>query len=169
MDVQAAFLHAYETYADAIFRHCYFRVYHREQAKDLMQQTFLRVWQALGQGTEVENLRAFLYKVANNLIIDEARKKREQVSLEVLEESGFEPSSNPRPALEKGIDHQAIRPYLDQLDEKHREVVIMRYIDDLAPKEIAEILGESANVVSVRLHRAVDKLRRLIPSYVLSL
>ncbi len=169
MDVQDAFLKAYETYADAIFRHCYFRVYHREQANDLMQQTFMRTWQTLVQGTEIENLRAFLYKVANNLIIDEARKKREQVSLDGLEESGFEPSTNPRPELEKSLDHQALYPYLQQLDEKHREVVIMRYIDDLSPKEIAQVLGESANVISVRIHRAIERLRHLIPSYVLSL
>lgn len=169
MNVQEEFLKAYESFADAIFRHCFFRVYQHEQAKDLTQQTFMKVWQYLASGNQVENLRALLYKTANNLIIDESRKKRETVSLEGLEEKGMEPSDNPRSKWEAGLDHECLLPYLTQLDEKSREVVVMRYIDDLSPKEIATILEETPNVVSVRLHRAMTQLRKLIPSYVLPL
>ncbi len=49
-----------------------------------------------------------------------------------------------------------------QLDATHRDVLIMRYVDNLKPKEIAAVLGVSANVISVRLHRAMKELRQLL-------
>jgi len=78
------FATAYDLYADAIFRHCYFRVNDREKAVDLMQETFMKTWEYLASGKKVTNLRAFLYRSANNLIVDQARraKLRQEDSLE---------------------------------------------------------------------------------------
>ena len=53
---------------------------------------------------------------------------------------------------------------LDGLDDKYRQVIVMRYVDDLAPREIAGIVGETENTVSVRLHRGLHKVRDLIKS-----
>ena len=77
---------------DAIFRHCYFRVFDRERARDLVQETFLKTWEYLTRGHDIENIRAFLYRVATNLIIDDSRRKKE-ISLEQLSESGFDPAA----------------------------------------------------------------------------
>ncbi|MBP9762988.1 sigma-70 family RNA polymerase sigma factor [Patescibacteria group bacterium] len=159
---------AYEEFSDAIFRHCFFRVYHREQARDLMQQVFMKTWEYLASGKSIENLRAFLYRTANNLIIDEARKKKEPVSLDVLEEQGIEPKHDRQSELEATIDGSKIATYLKKLPKDDREILVLRFIDDLSPKEIADVLQETANVVSVRIHRAIKKLRELLPStYVL--
>lgn len=159
---------AYEAFSDAIFRHCFFRVYQREYALDLTQQVFLKTWEYLAKGNTIDQIRAFLYRTANNLIIDETRKRKEQVSLDVLEEQGFEPRVDTRAEVEANIDGAQIGTYLQQLAVDDREILIMRFIDDLSPKEIAEILQETANVISVRLHRALKKLRELLPpTYVL--
>lgn len=165
MNEQSAFLRAYEAYADAIFRHCFYRVYHHELAKDLVQQTFMKVWQYLAEGHTVDNLRALLYTTATRLVIDEVRKRRPTTSLDGLAELGLEPSANPRSGLEGRIDASSLITYLEQLDEDERTVIVMRYIDDLSPKEIATILGESANVISVRVHRAVKRLRTILPPF----
>ncbi len=166
MDVQETFLKAYDSYADAIFRHCYFRLYQPELAKDLVQQTFTNVWKYLSEGHEVENVRALLYRTANNLVIDEVRKRREAISLDTLEAQGREPGHDPRTDWREGIDRQQVLPYLMRLEEDERDLVVLRYVDDLSPKEIGAIISESANVVSVRLHRAIRRLRTLIPPYV---
>lgn len=154
------FIDAYNDYAEAIFRHCYFRVFDRELAHDFMQETFTRTWKYILGGTEVQNIRAFLYRVANNVIIDHSRKKK-SVSLNSMQEKGFDAKHDTRDSLVSGIDARAMLPKLDRLDEKYRQVVIMRYIDELSPKEIAEILGDEENTVSVRLHRAIQKLRQM--------
>ena len=161
--LEKRFLEAYEAHSDALFRHCYFRVYSRERARDLTQETFTKTWDYLLQGKEIENLRAFLYQVATNLIIDESRKRKKQteLSLERLQEVGFDPGEDESGRLIARADGKMLLPLLSQIDSKYGEVIVMRYIDDLSPQEIAEVTGESENVISVRIHRGLKKLRKL--------
>lgn len=155
------FVKAYDELADAIFRHCWFRIGDRERAKDLMQDTFTKSWQYIVEGASVNNMKAFLYRVANNLIIDEYRKKKE-ISLTYLQEQGYNPGFDDRKRNENRIDAQFAISTINKLDEKYREVVLMRFIDELLPKEIAEITGESENNVSVRLHRGIKQLKDIL-------
>lgn len=155
------FIKAYEKYSDAIFRYCYFRVYDRERAKDLVQETFMKTWDYIARGNDIENIRAFLYRVARNMVIDYTRKKKED-SLEVLQELGFNPGLDERVNKEIEFDFQAAVHALKSLDEKYREAVTMRYIDGYSPREIAQMLDETENVVSVRIHRGLQQLRKKI-------
>jgi len=159
--VEQTFLEAYDQYADAIFRHCYFRVFDRERGKDLMQKVFMRAWEYLRKGETVQNMRAFLYRIANNLIIDEARRKKE-VSLEQLQEQGFDPGRDETGTLHARIEHSRVIETLQHLDATYRDIIIMRYINDLSPSEIAAVTGESANTVSVRIYRGLRQLRTLL-------
>ncbi|OGE76396.1 MAG: hypothetical protein A3K06_02695 [Candidatus Doudnabacteria bacterium RIFCSPHIGHO2_01_52_17] len=156
-----AYLKAYDEYADAIYRYCLFRVFNEEKAKDLAQDTFLRTWEYLANGRQIENIRAFLYRVATNLIIDQSRKKREE-SLDVLQEQGFEPGFEELDRIEANMDSEQFLEILQELDEPTRLCLTLRYVEDLEPREIAEITGESANTVSVRIHRGIKKLKILI-------
>lgn len=155
------FLNLYEESADAVFRHCYFRVHDREIAKDLTQESFTRVWNSLIGGTRIENLKAFLFRIANNLIIDHYRKKKE-TSLDALAEEGFDPAS----AEHEHVSDQALaREALEavgELEDGYREIILMRYVSDLSIGEIADTIGESENAVSVRIHRAVKKLQKIL-------
>ncbi len=155
------FANAYDDFADTIFRHCYFRVFNRDKAKDLMQETFIKVWRYIAMGNDIENLRAFLYKTATNLIIDDSRKKKE-MSLDQLQEAGVEPQFDHQTGIENKIEMERLLKVLNQVDEKYREVIVMRYVDDLKPEEIAKIVGETANNVSVRLNRGIQKVREIL-------
>jgi RNA polymerase sigma-70 factor (ECF subfamily) len=166
MDAKALekrFLEAYEAHSDALFRHCYFRVYNRDRARDLTQEAFTKTWDYLLQGKEIENLRAFLYQVATNLIIDESRRRKKQteLSLERLQETGFDPGEDETDRLTARADGRMLMPLLARLDSKYSQVIVLRYIDDLSPREIAEVVGKTENVVSVRIHRGLRKLRKL--------
>lgn len=154
-------INAYDEWADALFRHCYFRIGDREKAKDLLQETFAKTWQYLAEGGKIDNLRAFLYRVATNLIIDLSRKKRPEISLENLKEQGFEIGSNADEKLKNEIAGKEALSFLRELRPEYREVIIMRYIDDLSPKEIAEILNDTENNVSVKIHRGLKQIREL--------
>ena len=160
-DLEKQFIAGYEAYSDAIFRHCYFRIGNRAEAYDLMQETFIRTWDYLTKGQSIDNLRAFLYRVATNLIIDRSRKHREH-SLEQLMEGGFQPSALDHEKISSAIDARAALTMINKLDETHRQVIIWRYVEDLRPKEIARLTGESENVISVRLHRAIKQLKQLL-------
>lgn len=156
------YLKAYSEFADAIFRHCYFRVSDETLAEDMVQNVFMKAWEYIERGNKVGNLRALLYKIANDLIVDHYRKKK-TLSLDNLQEGGFDPASHHnKESLENVIAGKDMLELLSQLDEKYRKPVVMRFIDDLSPKEIAELLGESENSVSVWINRGLKKIRELL-------
>jgi len=162
--VQKQFLESYGELSEAIFRHCFFRVSDREVAVDLMQETFLKTWKHLQGGNDIYDIKAFLYKVTNNLIIDHYRKKK-SVSLESLtegEDSNFEPTDDSYQDITSKAEVNLIMGKIAELEEPYRQAVIMRYVDGLPPKEIAEIIGETANNVSVRIVRGLEQLREKI-------
>lgn len=163
--LEREFLEAYDKYADDIFRHCYYRLFDRERAKDVMQDTFMRTWEYMQKGQKVENVRALLYRIANNLIIDFVRKKKES-SLDELQEAGFDPAiaDDDMSRISARMDGAKAIEALQQLDDTHREVLVMRYVNGLEPAEIAEVLDQTPNTVSVRIHRGLEKLRSLVRS-----
>ena len=158
------FIEAYDKWADAIFRFAYFRVYNRESAKELMQEAFCRAWQYVVDGKEIDNLRALLYQIARNLIIDQSRKKQ-AVSLDQMKEKGFEPSNildNIEKRLDQDMEWRAAMAGLDRLEPEYREAVELRYVAGLRPREIAKIIGQNVNVVSVRINRGVQKIKQYL-------
>jgi RNA polymerase sigma-70 factor (ECF subfamily) len=159
--IEEDFLKSYDTFAEPLFKHCFYRVSDREIALDLTQETFVKTWEYVAAGKEVGNLRSFLYKVANNLIIDYYRKKKSD-SLDALQEGGFDVQSDDAEKILVSSEGRHALEVLGTLDEKYRQVVIMRFVDELTPSEIAEIIGESENAVSVRINRSIKKLKELL-------
>lgn len=155
---------AFALYSDALFRHSLFRVSDRQVAIDLVQDAFTKTWMQIAKGETIERFQPYLYHVLNNLIIDYYRKKK-SVSLDALAEDGFDPAmSGDEDIVEEAEQHHMMK-FFDQLPERDREVVVMRYIDGLQVKQIASVLNETENGVSVRLHRAVKKLKSLIENH----
>ena len=158
--LELEFEKSYEEFSDAIFRFCYFRLFDRDVAKDATQEVFCRVWEYLASGKTIENMRAFLYRVARNHLID-MRRRPSPVSLEELAEVGFDPASRDFDQLEVGAELNIALKRIQELSKNDQEVITMRFVDGLGPQEIAEAIGESANVVSVRLHRALSELQKI--------
>lgn len=167
LGADADFATAYDLYADAIFRHCCYRCFDRERARELMQETFIKTWDYLVSGKDIDNVQAFLYRTANNVLIDEARraKKRSIVSFEDMVENGFDVAGDDGKDFGRVFDTKAVAEILQKLEEPYRTAIIMRHIDELSPKEIANLLDETANVISVRLNRGMKMLRSLIAHY----
>lgn len=152
------FLQIYDTYADAIFRFALVKVSDRDVAADLSQEVFMRFWQALREGTTLRNDRALLYTIARNLIIDWYRKKKDQ-SLDALQEDGFDPRGADEVPILEHAQMQEVLKALHVLDEASREAVLLRYVDGFSPAEIGALRDETANAVSVRISRALAKVR----------
>lgn len=157
---------AYEQNADAIFRFVYFRTRDREDAKDIVQETFLRTWRYLAEGNEIDQLRAFLFRTARNILYDMTKQytTRNTGSLDAfLEEGGDIPAPNDGPGYDP-LDIERAMKLLDDLDPpEYKEAVHLRFIEELGVGEIAKILEVSENVVSVRINRGVAKLRKHLP------
>lgn len=168
MGLEEQFLEAFELYNDALFRHAQLRISDRERAIDLVHDTFTKVWSYVRSGHDIEQFRPFLYKVLNNLIIDEYRKKRESSLDALFEKDGVDEGTfadlqeSTFESLAATIDGRKAFAALDTLAPEYKEVIILRFVDGLGPKEISLLLEESENVVSVRLHRGLNLLRQYI-------
>jgi len=164
-DPHRQFMAIYEAESNAIFRFCLLRVSEKEQALDLTQETFTRLWQTLQAGQEMTNARAFVFTVARRLIIDWYRKKK-PVSLESFtdEESGESYDPPDESGLERMMDASEGRMLIESIGKigpSYREAVYLRFVEDLSPPEIAEILGISTNAASVRITRGLEELRKV--------
>lgn len=172
-DKQQQFSDIFERHSDELFRHAFLRLSDRERALELTQETFFRAWNHVSKkdAEEIRQWRSFLYRILNNLIIDEYRKHKTQ-SLDAMlanEETSVmmeaELLRDETDELEAAVvrfDGQKAMAALGQLGEQHKTVLMLRYVDGLSPREIAESLGESENTVSVRIHRGIKKLQHIL-------
>ena len=161
--IEKTFLAMYEKEADALFRFVSFRTREREVAVDTVSEAYLRTWRYLSEGKQIDNLRAFLYRTARNIIIDEMRKGaiRHGESLDLMiEEHGEPEDTTPLPAYDP-MDIERAKNLLQELEPpEYKEVLLLRYVEEWTPKEIGDLLSVSENVVSVRINRAIKKLRQ---------
>ncbi|MBI2459352.1 MAG: RNA polymerase sigma factor [Parcubacteria group bacterium] len=159
-EAEIQFMQAYDNYSRNILRHIYIRVSNRSAAEDILSETFLKTWQFLRQGQEIKNLKSFLYKVANNLIIDYYRKKSDRpVSLTDLIKEPAAEAPSAQDLVDKQFSDVFLKKYLDKLPPRYREIIIYRYLDELSIKEIKQITGKTAANIYVMLHRGLKLLK----------
>lgn len=156
---EGAFLGAYDEHADSIFRFILSKTSDREVAHDFVQETFTKAWDYCSKGNSVEQWKPFLFRIAYNLVVDYYRKKRTTSLDTLMDEQGFIPADTSQWGADEEAEVARIRQIVTTLDETYRDVLLMRYVEDLPVGQIAEILGLSENVVSVRIHRGIKLLR----------
>jgi RNA polymerase sigma-70 factor (ECF subfamily) len=158
-----AFGAIYDAYVKQIYRFIYFKVSSAEQAEDLTSEAFLKAWQYLKEKRDVSNLQALLYSVARSVVIDYYRAtacERGTVSLDESfgDESTEVASEKFLKDMETKFDTTLVLEKLRGLKDEYRDVVIMRYLDEMSTGEIAAVLGKNASNVRVILHRATKAL-----------
>jgi len=129
----------------------------------------MKTWDHVVRGGSIDNWKAFLFRVLNNLIIDEYRKKKSTsldalLEQETVSEGSFDDlQTGGREEVERTHDVQfdtaLLEKALADLRPDDRDIIVHRYIDELSPRDIARMLSETENVVSVRIHRALARLR----------
>lgn len=149
----------YNKYVDDIFRYLMFRLRNREKALDLTQEVFVRMWQSyLSKGKEIEYPKSLLYKIAHNILVNSYERDKVYDSLDDMSEDGFEIED---PTQKTSFEIKDLNEALEKLPAKYSDLITMRHIEKFSVKEIAEIYDESENVISVRLHRALQYLEKI--------
>lgn len=142
-------------------------------AEDLVQETYVKAYQAFNSFSEGTNLKAWLYRIMTNTYINSYRKKKrqptQQSSEDVTDHQLLATSSHESVGLEsaevealKNLPNQRIAQALNDLSEDYRMVVYYADVEGLAYKEIAEIMGTPLGTVMSRLHRGRKQLREAL-------
>ncbi len=166
----------YDIYVDEIYRFIYFKVSSKEEAEDLTGEVFLKTWQYINEkdSKAIDNLRAFLYQTARNTVIDFYRTKG--LREESLDEPGgddeqlkvdiADPKQDLAEKIELSSDFEAVKKALQKIKGEYREVIMLRFVEEMEIKEVAEILGKPEGSIRVLLHRAVNSLKDKMPGKV---
>lgn len=151
----------YDHFVPRLYRHVLLRVGDRSAAQDITGETFLRAWEYLLKSADpIQNAKAFLLRIAHNLVTDLYRKRsRQPLALEDISEQRLAKDDEIPAKLDAVARRRAVREALQDLDDEYRDILVWRYIDELSIEEIVVLSGKSANAVYVSVHRALKKLR----------
>lgn len=162
---------------DRLFNYIYFLVRSREVAEDLFQETFVKAIVTLQQGRYVNDNKfsAWITRIAHNLVIDQFRVERNEnlISNDETEFDIFNDAKFSEGNIENCMVNEQVlkdvRALVDELPDCQREVVFMRYYQDMSFKEIADITGVSINTALGRMRYAVMNMRRIAEEKSISL
>ncbi len=154
---------------DRLFNYIYFIVRSKEVAEDIFQETFVKAIVTLQQGryTNDGKFAAWITRIAHNLVIDQFRVERNENT--VSNDEAEVDLLNDAKLVEGNIENQLVndqvlkdvRMLVDELPDCQREVVFMRYYQDMSFKEIADATGVSINTALGRMRYAVLNMRRI--------
>lgn len=166
---QQAFAELVDLYQDKLYHMAYRMLNNRQEAEDVVQDTFLRVYKNLDRFDESLKFSTWIYRIATNLCIDRLRKRKPSYSLdaESQEYEGLDgysmiPSDNRTPESElilsdtQRIIHQA----MESLPAKYKTVMKLRYIQDMSLQEVGDILDLPVTTIKTRVHRGREFLRK---------
>lgn len=154
----SAYGQIYDHYHQRIHRYIFFKVPHPEDADELASEVFLRGWE-YATSTKVDNINAVLYRIARNLIADFYRSRKVTGSLDEAQNIASGHSVEETVMIREELRH--ILQKLKKLKDEYREVLVMKYLDELSNKEIASALDKSTNNVRVLLYRARKALQEI--------
>jgi len=145
---------------EPLYRYIYIRCgYNRELAEDITQDIFVKAWEKRSTfNSSKSTLKNWIYIIARNHIIDLYRKKK--VSLKSFDEDIHIKDLNI--SIEDEVVLGDILKNLEKLKEKEKEVIVLRYVQDLDIEEISKIIGKSKNTTKVMIHRAIKKLKYIM-------
>jgi len=158
----SAFAELYDKHVVRTYRHIYYLVNDAREAEDLTAQTFLKAWEAIDRYKERgAPFVAWLLRIAHNLAISFLRAKRDHSALDetyVDQKMG----RNPEDALQQSTEEKSVRDAVLRLREEQRQVIMLRFVEEMDYRDVAEVIGKSIPAVRVIQHRALGNLRRLM-------
>ncbi len=157
---QEAFGELYDRHVVRVYRHIYYMVGNATEAEDLTAQAFMKAWEAI----ERYQIRgapfvSWLLRIAHNLGVSHLRSRKEtsEVHEGIVD---TKPRRDPETAYQQTAEEELVREAIMHLREEQRQVIILRFIEDLEYREVADIIGKSVAAIRVIQHRALNSLRK---------
>lgn len=154
-----AFGELYKIFLTRIYRFIYYLVGDEFLAEDITQNTFLKAWNSLPNfSVDRGTFQSYLYTIARNLVIDNQRKKKE-ISLESGIGDKIVSEEDPSKKIWRDDSMRKVREALKDLPDFDRQLVILRFFEDMSFDEISDVLNKNSGALRVRIHRVLETLR----------
>ena len=162
-----------EKYRGRLYYHALCIVKDPQEAYDAVQEVFIKALREKRFFDETFQMKAWLFRVTSNLcynIVRDKRRRRQLLNLREEEARPTESSMTSSKSVQLQQDHDSMMAAMDKLSENHREILLLRYYDDLSYNEIASVLRVKLGTVMSRLSRARTRLAQVLgPSHPLVL
>ncbi|MBI5152134.1 RNA polymerase sigma factor [Candidatus Peregrinibacteria bacterium] len=171
----AAFGKLYDIFAESIYRYVFFRVSNEQDAADLTETVFLKAWENLHQyravrlrrtqahtnSSPTNSFSAWIFRIAHNLVIDHYRlgKQIEELTEDYMDERV---GHHPIEKAEQALSSDNLKRALTGLKENYRQIIVLKYINDLSNEEIADVLKKNEGSVRILQFRALKALKKIL-------
>ena len=159
----SAFGLLYDHYHSQIYRFVFVKVNRREEAEDLTHQVFLSAWKNIGKYQDLGfPFSSWLYRIARNEVIDYYRGHKETMSFDEVDPQIFATQLATSDFVDDKLEMNRVLTAIHKLKSHHQDVLIMRFVEDMALKDVAAALHKSEGAVKLIQHRAVNQLQRIL-------
>jgi len=158
-----AFGELYSIYLAPIYRYVSYQVRDKMTSEDIVEEVFVKAWKAIGTCKgKSQTFSAWLYRIAHNHIVNTLRRMNKRVSLESVEMEieTLTEVTNPEQEVEAKLVRQELSEAMTCLSQNQRQVIILKFIEGLDNREIAQILGKKEGAIRVLQMRALSRLRQ---------
>lgn len=151
----------YEEHNAALYRYAYRLLSAQDLAEDCVSDVFTRFLQIVQRGKQPQgNIKAYLYRMTHNCVVDQYRKRREDESID------DKPLADPQPDLEDEMQRkqqsEKLQKVLLKMPEEQRMVIMLRYFEDWTHEQVAKHLGRSEEATRALQYRVLRKLHKTI-------
>ena len=161
---QAAFTQLVKRWHPKIYNFAFRYSNDRIFAEEVVQKTFLQLYEKIDQLRDAAKFRGWFYRIINNECFTEGRKVKRKQDLFTVTSTfpGIADRSNPEEMYNRKERGKVVLQVLQQLPKEQRQVILMKEYEDLKFREIAEILGESENTIKSRMYYGLDAMRKIL-------
>ena len=159
-----AFGMLYDEYVDQIFRYIYYKVGNLTESQDLTGQTFLKAFENI-DSYEMRDVAfsSWLYRIAHNLVVDFFRRESKRESVPIDDQPPpASPHGNPVESVLADLESERLYKAMHKLTHNQREVLVLKFIDNLSNTQVAEIMGISVGAVKSTQKRGLLALNRIL-------
>lgn len=156
-----SFQQVYQTHNVAIYQYIFYLIQHKELAEDLTQETFYRAYKQFDTFREEADVKTWIKRIARNLVYDHFRRKQIVKFIPFVHADDRVEKETPSDILERGEAVATLYETLKELKLPYRETIVLRKIDGLSVKEVADFLGCSEKQVTNNTARALKALQKI--------